>query len=105
MDTALIHQEKAADPLKTELIIVDNASIYNIFDYLEQLKGSNFLNIRVITNSVNNGFAASVNMGIEAASSDYVLVMHNDVKVKEDTIRLLKSALEESADTDRKSDV
>src|SRR5690625_7829383 len=38
-------------------------------------------------------------MGIEAASYDYVLLMHNDVKVKEDTIRLLKSALEESADT------
>jgi len=99
LESALIHLEKAADPLQTELIIVDNASIDDTFDYLEQLKGSNFLNIRVITNSVNNGFAASVNMGIEAASSDYVLVMHNDVKVKEDTIRLLKSALEESADT------
>ena len=37
-------------------------------------------------------------MDIEAASSDYVLEMDIDVKVKEDTIRLLKSALEESAD-------
>lgn len=98
LESALIYLQKAADPLQTELIIVDNASIDDTFDYLEQLKGSNFLNIRVITNHVNSGFAASVNMGIGAASSDYVLVMHNDVILKEDTIRLLRTALEESAE-------
>src|SRR5690625_7716125 len=78
LEAALIHLEKAADALQTELIIVDNASIDDTFDYLEQLKGSDFFNIRVITNSVYNGFAASVILGIEAGSSDYVRVVHND---------------------------
>lgn len=96
LESALVHLEKVADPLQTELIIIDNASIDDTFDYLEQLKKVEFLNIRVLTNSVNRGFATSVNMGIEAASSEYVLVMHNDVILQENTIATLKKAFARS---------
>lgn len=70
----------------TELIVIDNASIDDTFDYLEQLKEKEFLNIRVITNSSNEGFGASVNQGFGAAEGEFVLVLHNDVQVESDTI-------------------
>jgi len=99
LERALVHLDKAADPQNTELIIIDNASIDDTFDYLEQLREANFLNIRVITNSSNKGFAASVNQGLDAAEGESVLVMHNDVTLKPDTIRLLKKALMQSERT------
>lgn len=70
----------------TELIIIDNASIDDTFDYLDQLKEKGFLNIRVVTNSSNAGFGASVNQGLDAASGEFVLVLHNDVEVSPDTV-------------------
>jgi glycosyltransferase involved in cell wall biosynthesis len=96
LERALIYLEKAADPLRTELIVIDNASIDDTFDYLEQLKENGFLNIRIITNPTNKGFAASVNQGLDAAEGEAVLVMHNDVTLKPDTIRLLRKALSHS---------
>lgn len=93
LERAMVHLEKAADPSATEVIVIDNASIDDTFDYLEQLREANFLNIRVITNSSNRGFAASVNQGLDAAEGDTVLVMHNDVKLQPDTIRMLRKAL------------
>jgi glycosyltransferase involved in cell wall biosynthesis len=83
LEQTLIHLEKAVNPDTTELIIVDNASIDDTFDYLQQLQKVNFINIRVITHSENIGFGASVNRGIEKASGDFTLVMHNDVQVDE----------------------
>ena len=99
LERALIFLEKAANPSSTELIIIDNASIDDTFDYLEQLQESGFLNIRVVTNPSNKGFAASANQGFDAAQGEYILVMHNDVKLKPDTIRLLKKALMQSERT------
>jgi glycosyltransferase involved in cell wall biosynthesis len=93
LERTLIHLEKGADPRRTELIVIDNASIDDTFDYLEQLREAGFLNIRVITNASNKGFAASVNQGLDAAAGESVLVMHNDVTIKPDTLRLLKKAL------------
>ena len=65
----------------TELIIVDNASIDDTFDYLEQLKEKDFLNIRVITNPSNAGFAESVNQGFDAADGEFILVLHSDTEI------------------------
>ena len=99
LQLALLHLEKAVDSSTTELIVIDNASIDDTFDYLEQLQQENFLNIKVITNSANQGFAKSVNRGIEAARGTYILVMHNDVQVSKNSVDLLKKELKKSADT------
>lgn len=88
----------AASSSDTELIIIDNASIDDTFDYLEQLKERNFLNIRVITNSSNSGFGKSVNQGIEAAVGDFVLVLHNDVEVDTSIISGLLEGFEADPD-------
>tara|TARA_R100001143_G_scaffold63588_2_gene72781 strand:+ start:27639 stop:29960 length:2322 start_codon:yes stop_codon:yes gene_type:complete len=84
LEQTLLKLDEAVDSDTTELIIVDNASIDDTFDYLEQLTKKSFLNIKVIVNQINKGFAASVNQGIELAKGKYVLVMHNDVLVDRD---------------------
>lgn len=90
LEFTLLHLEKAVDPDTTELIIIDNASIDDTFDYLGQLQQENFLNVKVITNSANKGFSSSINQGIEKASGDYLLVMHNDVQLQKNSVDLLK---------------
>lgn len=92
LESALTYLEDAVDKNYTELIVIDNASIDDTFEYLEQLKKSNYLNLRVITNKSNKGFGASVNQGVEAASGNYILIMHNDVYLENDTIELLTEA-------------
>lgn len=99
LELALLHLEKAVDSDTTELIIIDNASIDDTFDYLEQLQQENFLNIKVITNNANNGFAASVNHGIEMAKGEYILVMHNDVQLSKNSVDLLKRGFGKSSRT------
>ena len=84
LEQALLNLDEAVDSKTTELIVIDNASIDDTFDYLEQLIKKSFLNIKVIVNQVNKGFAASVNQGINLAKGDYVLVMHNDVLIDKD---------------------
>lgn len=93
LESALMYIEEVATPSITEVIVIDNASIDDTFEYLSQLKQKNFFNIKVITNSVNKGFGASVNQGIDASCGNYILVMHNDVYLETDTITHLKSAL------------
>lgn len=92
LESSLMYLEDAVNKKTTELIIIDNASIDDTFDYLEQLKEKNFLNLRVITNKSNKGFGASVNQGIKAANGNYILVMHNDVYLENNTIDSLKEA-------------
>lgn len=99
LELALLHLEKAVDPGTTELIIIDNASIDDTFDYLEQLQKENFLNIKVITNPANQGFAASVNRGMDAANGKYILVMHNDVQLSKNSVALLKRGFGKSEKT------
>lgn len=84
LEQTLLKLDEAVDSNTTELIIVDNASIDDTFDYLEQLTKKSFLNIKVIVNQINKGFAASVNQGIGLAKGKYVMVMHNDVLVDKD---------------------
>jgi GT2 family glycosyltransferase len=79
LENTLIHLEQITDPVSTELVVIDNASIDDTFEYLHQLEKENFLNINVITNPHNRGFGASVNQGLEAAKGKNILVIHNDL--------------------------
>lgn len=92
LESCLHALEEHVDPNITELVIIDNASFDDTFDYLEQLQKEEFLNIKVITNSQNKGFGASINQGIEAASGEFILAMHSDVKIQPETLSILKEA-------------
>ncbi len=98
LEQTLLKLDEAVDSNTTELIIVDNASIDDTFDYLEQLIKKSFLNVKVIVNQINKGFAASVNQGINLAKGEYVLVMHNDVLIDRDCPAQLIKTFEKSKD-------
>lgn len=70
-----------------EVIVVDNASMDRT---VERARGCG---ARVIANSTNRGFAAAVNQGFEATSSDLVLIMNPDVRVTSSLEPLAAAAL------------
>ncbi|MEX1062822.1 MAG: glycosyltransferase [Balneolaceae bacterium] len=94
LQECLVQLDKVCDASTVELIVVDNASIDDTFDYLNQLKEEDFLNIRVITNAQNAGFGKSVNQGIHAAAGKYALIMHNDLLLHEGAIEEMAAVLD-----------
>lgn len=96
LQECLVHLDKLCDSQTTELIVVDNASIDDTFDYLEQLEKEKFLNITVLTNKVNAGFGPSVNQGIDVAKGRYMMFMHNDLFPDEGAIEEMISLLDEN---------
>ncbi|MDZ7772605.1 MAG: glycosyltransferase [Balneolaceae bacterium] len=98
LEHCLLNLSNHCDSAATELIVVDNASLDNTHDYLEELKEKNFLNCKVITNSQNMGFAASVNQGLKRAGGTYACILHNDVEIKGPVIRQLENYLDENPD-------
>src|SRR5699024_7968454 len=74
-----------------KLIVVDNASLDDTHDYLEELQEKQFLDCRIITNQQNAGFAASVNQALEQVDTAYACVIHNDIEFEEDTLSSLKA--------------
>jgi N-acetylglucosaminyl-diphospho-decaprenol L-rhamnosyltransferase len=60
-----------------EIIVVDNASPDDSAGLLADEAG-----IKLIANTINLGYGKAVNLGLEAASGDYYLVLNPDVLVK-----------------------
>lgn len=96
LEHCLLNLADNCDHATTELIIIDNASLDDTHDYLEELKEKNFLNCKVVTNSQNMGFAASVNQGLNRAAGKYACIMHNDVEVNGPVIRRLEQHMDDN---------
>ncbi len=79
LENLMICMHEFGTPEDTELIVIDNASMDETWEYLKQLSDNHFFHIRVIQNETNAGFAASANIGIEKAEGEYIIIMHNDV--------------------------
>lgn len=71
-----------------EIIIVDNGSSA---ENIENMRGyaSNFDGIKIIENGENLGFAAGNNVGIEAATGEYILLLNNDTFVSPGSIQAM----------------
>ncbi len=94
LEQCLVRLDEIFTTANAELIIIDNASIDDTFDYLSQLQQEQFLNIRVISNPQNAGLAASMNQGMEAASGKYLLLMHNDLFLHDGAIEEMTNLLD-----------
>jgi hypothetical protein len=68
-----------------EVILVDNGSSDGSVDYVK----NHFPSVRIIENKRNLGFAEGSNVGIRAASGDYVILLNNDTRVDSDFIEVL----------------
>ena len=62
-----------------ELIIVDNASTDGTVDFVK----NQYFDAKIIQNTENVGIPKARNQGIEAARSDFIILMDNDVIVRE----------------------
>ncbi len=89
LEHCLLSINEHCDTDQLELIVIDNASLDNTHDYLDELKEKQFMNCRIITNDRNIGFAASINQGLKAANGSYACILHNDVELKNDAIARL----------------
>ncbi len=94
LEHCLLSISEHCDTSALELIVIDNASLDDTHDYLEELKEKKFLNCHVITNKKNAGFATSINQGLEKASSDYACIIHNDIEFTGDALSQLKNLMD-----------
>ena len=77
--------DKARSGLKSEIIVVDNASADGSVEMLR----SRFPKVRVISNEKNLGFARANNLGLKRARGEFCLLINPDTVVQEDTLRVM----------------
>lgn len=77
-----------------DIIVVDNGSKDESCSYIKK----NFKEAALIALPENLGFCRAVNIGIKAADTPYVLLLNNDVKVKENFVKNMEQALEKRKD-------
>lgn len=82
---------------RTRIIIVDNGSVDDTAEYLNRLLGDK-LPLTVLSNDQNLGFAAAVNQGLAKAGDGIIIVMHNDVLLKNPLPARLAQILEKNPD-------
>ena len=82
---ALVSLRTAAQGIRTEFIVVDNASDDGSVEMLRR----RFPTVRVIANRTNIGFARANNQAIRTARGEYLLLINPDTVVQEDTLRTL----------------
>lgn len=78
--------------LKVEVVVIDNAS-KEIYVLPNDLK----LNVHLIRNNKNLGFAGGHNMGLEYGvqrKSDYILILNNDTVVEKNFLKILCGSIE-----------
>ncbi|MDP2366247.1 MAG: glycosyltransferase, partial [Ignavibacteria bacterium] len=71
-----------------ELIVIINNKQDGTLEYLKEFLNKH-RNIKIITNSENCGFPVSINQGISESTSEYVLIINNDIIVTENWIETL----------------
>ena len=77
-----------------EIIVVDNGSTDGSLELLK----SRYPSVRIIANNENLGFAAAVNIGIKASTSEFVLLLNNDTEAEPGMIEYLERAMRRHPD-------
>jgi len=68
------------DNINYNIIIVNNASTDETYDYLDSISLNNEL-ITVVHNENNYGFSKGMNIGVKSSSSRYIILLNNDTIV------------------------
>ena len=83
-----------------EIILIDNASTDGSIEFIEEFMNSaNYpIDIVLIKNEDNLGFAPAVNQGIRAAKCEYIYSVNNDVELEWNALEEIINAMDESID-------
>ena len=80
-----------------EIIIVDNGSpVESIKAMRDQI--AKFDNVRIIENGENLGFAAGNNVGLQAATGEYIMLLNNDTYVSPGSLQAMMLHLKNNPD-------
>ena len=80
-----------------EVIIIDNGSTDGSLEFINQEINHSNLNIKLIENKSNLGFAKAVNQGISIAKSEFLFLLNNDVELEKKAIFNLVNCLKTSS--------
>ena len=83
-----------------EIIIIDNNSTDGSQEFIEEfIKSPNYpIDIILIKNEENLGFAPAVNQGIREAKSEYIYSINNDVELEWNALEEVIKSMDESID-------
>jgi len=84
----------AASPFAAEIVVVDNASADGSADMVAE----RFPGVQLVRNGENRGFAAGCNQGIEASSSEFVLLLNSDAFIDRVALETMISFMREVPD-------
>lgn len=82
---ALVSLQKALRGIRSEILVVDNASDDDSAGMIRQ----RFPHVRLIVNSSNLGFAKANNIALSRARGRFLLLINPDTLVQEDTIKVM----------------
>jgi len=86
------------EPLPAELVAVDNASSDGCVAIVREWAANHpEVTTRIIENSVNVGFAAGANQGIDAGSLPLVCLVNPDIRLQSNTLAILVDSLSASS--------
>lgn len=91
--TSCVESVLADDP-NVKIIVVDNHSTDNSIALLEQ-KFPDFKNLVIIKNNKNLGFSVANNIGINACTERFILLLNPDCLIKKNTLRVIYSVMQE----------
>ncbi|MGQ9664027.1 MAG: glycosyltransferase [bacterium] len=91
LEQCLMAVERARHNLKTEIIVVDNASV----DGSQSMVKKKFPQVQLIENHKNLGFGKANNQAMKIARGKYIFILNPDTLIQEDTLLVLKNFLDE----------
>jgi len=86
--------------LKVEIILIDNNSDDKSLEFATKFSESELpenISVQIIANNVNVGYAAANNQGMKISSGKYLLLLHPDVNIREDSLKVLLDTLNEES--------
>ena len=83
-----LYSSIAGSSLLVEIIITDNGSSDDSLQFINSLKEKD-LNLKIIDNKSNLGFAKANNLAIKKSSGRYVLFLNPDTIVQKETLKIM----------------
>jgi len=99
LTNAALHSLKRGGDIypNMEILIVDNGSPTEAIENIRTYAGQ-FEDVTIIENGDNLGFAGGNNVGLEAATGDYVLLLNNDTYVSPGSVYAMAQHLKDNPD-------